>query len=185
MRSEKTLKSKQNTKSSKAKKCPKKSVSETKTDISCAHHIFSSDQLSQIRNDLLKWYDTHKRTLPWRTIAVEEKDPNIRGYSVWVSEIMLQQTQVATVIEYYKKWMKKWPTMEDLAKADLEEVNNVWQGLGYYSRGRRLWEGAQKIVKEFDGQLPQKAEDLEKILPGVGKYTASAIASIGQFYNTE
>merc|ERR1719323_2276683 len=83
--------------------------------------------------------------MPWREAARPSSpsyiaDPNIRGYSVWVSEIMLQQTQVATVIEYYKKWMKKGPTMEDLAKADLEEVNNVWQGLGYYSRGRRLWE---------------------------------------------
>merc|ERR1719370_2516016 len=89
--------------------------------------------------------------MPWREAACPSSpsyiaDPNIRGYSCLVSEVMLQQTQVATVIEYYKKWMTKWPTVEKLSKATLEEVNEMWSGLGYYSRGKRLLEGAQKLA---------------------------------------
>ena len=88
-----------------------------------------------IRQSLLDWYDENKRTLPWRTISedFENTDDNKRGYAVWVSEIMLQQTQVATVIEYYKKWISKWPTMQDLAQATLDEVNQAWAGLGVNS----------------------------------------------------
>ncbi|KAM9384440.1 adenine DNA glycosylase [Pholidichthys leucotaenia] len=107
-----------------------------------------------------------------------ESDINIRTYAVWVSEIMLQQTQVATVIDYYNKWMKRWPTVQDLAAATLEEVNQMWAGLGYYSRGRRLHEGAQKVVSELNGQMPQTVNNLLKQLPGVGRYTAAAIGSI-------
>jgi len=103
---------------------------------------------------------------------------NKRAYSVWVSEIMLQQTQVATVIDYYNKWIEKWPTLEDLAKASLEEVNEMWSGLGYYSRGKRLHEGANKVVSGLGGQMPSTAEELMSQLPGVGKYTAGAVASI-------
>jgi A/G-specific adenine glycosylase len=142
----------------------------------CHWHYFKNDE--KLREKLLFWYDKNQRILPWRSIAVQETDPNVRGYAVWVSEVMLQQTQVATVIDYYTKWMKKWPKMEDLAEATLEEVNQTWSGLGYYSRGRRLWESAQKICKNHDGKMPQNAENLEKLLPGVGKYTAAAIASI-------
>ncbi len=128
---------------------------------------------------MLRWYDKEKRKLPWRTIAETEADPNIRGYAIWVSEIMLQQTQVSTVISYYNNWMKKWPTLESLAaEPDLDNVNKVWAGLGYYSRARRLWEGARKVVKDLHGQVPQDADRLERELPGVGRYTASAIASI-------
>jgi A/G-specific adenine glycosylase len=147
---------------------------------SCSQHLFASDSstISPLRASLLSWYDANKRTLPWRTIAAEEKNDEIRGYAVWVSEVMLQQTQVATVIEYYKRWMKKWPTAEDLSKATLEEVHEIWAGLGYYSRGKRLWEGAKKVTEELNGSMPRKAAALEKELPGVGKYTASAIASI-------
>lgn len=108
-------------------------------------------------------------------------DPDQRAYSIWVSEVMLQQTQVATVIEYYNKWIKRWPTVLDLAKATLEEVNEMWAGLGYYSRGRRLHEGAQKLAKQRgkkSGQMPANAKDLMKELPGVGRYTAGAVASI-------
>uniref|UniRef100_A0A671US09 Adenine DNA glycosylase n=1 Tax=Sparus aurata TaxID=8175 RepID=A0A671US09_SPAAU len=97
---------------------------------------------------------------------------------VWVSEIMLQQTQVATVIDYYNKWMKRWPTVQDLAAATLEEVNQMWAGLGYYSRGKRLHEGAQKVVSELRGQMPRTVNSLLKQLPGVGRYTAGAIGSI-------
>uniref|UniRef100_A0A4X2LJJ8 Adenine DNA glycosylase n=1 Tax=Vombatus ursinus TaxID=29139 RepID=A0A4X2LJJ8_VOMUR len=91
---------------------------------------------------------------------------------------MLQQTQVATVIGYYTRWMQKWPTLQDLAGASLEEVNQLWAGLGYYSRGRRLQEGARKVVEELGGHVPRTANMLQKLLPGVGRYTAGAIASI-------
>nr|XP_019936044.1 PREDICTED: adenine DNA glycosylase isoform X2 [Paralichthys olivaceus] len=91
---------------------------------------------------------------------------------------MLQQTQVATVIDYYNKWMKRWPTVQDLSAATLEEVNQMWAGLGYYSRGRRLHEGSQKVVTELKGQMPQTVDSLLKQLPGVGRYTAAAIGSI-------
>ncbi|XP_042337708.1 adenine DNA glycosylase isoform X2 [Plectropomus leopardus] len=131
-----------------------------------------------LRSQLLSWYDKEKRELPWRTLAVTESDLNIRTYAVWVSEIMLQQTQVATVIDYYNKWMKRWPTVQDLAAATLEEVNQMWAGLGYYSRGKRLHEGAQKVVSELQGQLPRTVDGLLKQLPGVGRYTAAAIGSI-------
>ncbi|XP_034736910.1 adenine DNA glycosylase [Etheostoma cragini] len=131
-----------------------------------------------LRSQLLNWYDKEKRELPWRTLAVTESDSNIRTYAVWVSEIMLQQTQVATVIDYYIKWIKRWPTVQDLAAATLEEVNQMWAGLGYYSRGRRLHEGAQKVVSELMGQMPRTVDSLLKQLPGVGRYTAAAVGSI-------
>ncbi|XP_069794897.1 uncharacterized protein [Narcine bancroftii] len=111
-------------------------------------------------------------------MAETESNLNKRGYAVWVSEIMLQQTQVATVINYYNKWMERWSNLQDLAQATLEEVNEMWSGLGYYSRGRRLHEGAQKVLSEFKGEIPKSAEELQKLLPGVGRYTAAAIASI-------
>ncbi|XP_043555033.1 adenine DNA glycosylase isoform X1 [Chiloscyllium plagiosum] len=144
-----------------------------------AYHSFKDlIEIHSIRACLLSWYDKSKRELPWRRMAVTESDLNKRAYAVWVSEIMLQQTQVVTVINYYNKWMQRWPTLQDLAKATLEEVNEMWSGLGYYSRGRRLYEGAQKVISEFKGEMPQNAEELQKQLPGVGRYTASAIASI-------
>ncbi|XP_031551579.1 adenine DNA glycosylase-like [Actinia tenebrosa] len=140
-------------------------------------HDFLAEEESSIRANLLSWYDQNKRDLPWRRYASEE-DPNKRGYAVWVSEVMLQQTQVATVIDYYNRWMEKWPTLKDLAAATLEEVNECWSGLGYYSRGRRLHEGCKKILEELDGNMPTSASKLQKELPGVGRYTAGAIASI-------
>lgn len=96
---------------------------------------------------------------------------------VWVSEIMLQQTQVTTVIGYWERWMKKFPTVQALADADIEEVNAVWAGLGYYSRASRLLSGAKRVVAEFDGILPIGAKELEKV-DGVGPYSAGAISSI-------
>ncbi|NWV01288.1 MUTYH glycosylase, partial [Upupa epops] len=144
-----------------------------------ARHLFSDPaEIHSLRANLLAWYDQCKRDLPWRTLAATERDANRRGYAVWVSEIMLQQTQVATVINYYNRWMQKWPTLQALAQASLEEVNRLWAGLGYYSRGKRLQEAAKKVVSELDGQMPRTAEDLQKLLPGVGRYTAGAIASI-------
>ncbi|XP_062437436.1 adenine DNA glycosylase [Rhea pennata] len=144
-----------------------------------APHLFSdAAEIEAVRRNLLAWYDKCKRDLPWRTLAASEPDVDRRAYAVWVSEIMLQQTQVATVIDYYNRWMQKWPTLQALAEASLEEVNELWAGLGYYSRGKRLQEAARKVVSQLAGRMPRTAEDLQKLLPGVGRYTAGAIASI-------
>ncbi|XP_072863459.1 adenine DNA glycosylase isoform X5 [Chlorocebus sabaeus] len=143
------------------------------------YHLFRDvAEVTAFRRSLLSWYDQEKRDLPWRRRAEDEVDPDRRAYAVWVSEVMLQQTQVATVISYYTGWMQKWPTLQDLASASLEEVNQLWAGLGYYSRGRRLQEGARKVVEELGGHMPRTAETLQQLLPGVGRYTAGAIASI-------
>lgn len=111
----------------------------------CKLHTFSEKEIENLQGHLLSWYESNKRDLPWRKIAAEETDRNRRGYAVWVSEVMLQQTQVVTVIEYYHKWMNRWPTLQDLAKASLEEVNEMWAGLGYYSRAKRLHEACIKV----------------------------------------
>ncbi|XP_067893145.1 adenine DNA glycosylase isoform X3 [Heterodontus francisci] len=182
-----SLKRKENVKDSPQRKrlCHKQIKEELPRIVSVkeiGYHSFKDlTEIHSIRMNLLSWYDKSKRELPWRRMAVTESDLNKRAYAVWVSEIMLQQTQVATVINYYNKWMQRWPTLQDLAKATLEEVNEMWSGLGYYSRGRRLHEGAQKVsevLSEFKGEMPKNAEELQKLLPGVGRYTASAIASI-------
>ncbi|KAF9303463.1 hypothetical protein BGZ74_003706 [Mortierella antarctica] len=149
------------------------------------HHFTSKDTCRTLQSDLLTWYDIHYRRLPWRksfhigdhSLETELANPGQRAYEVWVSEIMCQQTQVATVIPYYNRWMSTWPTIAALADADLEEVNKVWTGLGYYSRASRLHQGAQKVMKEFNGVLPSDPAVLEKEIPGVGRYTAGAIAS--------
>ena len=122
----------------------------------CQTHYFEDSQVKGFQDALLDWYEGNKRTLPWRTLALEEKDPNRRGYAVWVSEIMLQQTQVATVIEYYNKWMAKWPTMEDLAKATLDEVNQAWAGLGYYSRGKGYGKELKRSLMNMTGNYQQR-----------------------------
>ncbi|XP_014794497.1 PREDICTED: A/G-specific adenine DNA glycosylase [Calidris pugnax] len=124
------------------------------------------------------WHPVLPQSIFFPSQAAAELDADRRAYAVWVSEIMLQQTQVATVIDYYNRWMQKWPTLQALAQASLEEVNELWAGLGYYSRGKRLQEAAKKVVSELAGQMPRTAEDLQKLLPGVGRYTAGAIASI-------
>ncbi|XP_061040287.1 LOW QUALITY PROTEIN: adenine DNA glycosylase [Eubalaena glacialis] len=143
------------------------------------YHLFrDTAEVIVFRKSLLSWYDREKRDLPWRKRVEGEVDLDRRAYAVWVSEVMLQQTQVATVIDYYTRWMQKWPTLQDLASASLEEVNQLWAGLGYYSRGRRLQEGARKVVEELGGHMPRTAETLQRLLPGVGRYTAGAIASI-------
>ena len=119
---------------------------------------------------LLKWYDAHKRTLQWRTNA---HDP----YGVWVSEIMLQQTTVAAVASFYARWMKKFPTVEDLAAHTVDTALYYWAGLGYYARARNLHKGAQFVVHKFGGIVPRTVPELLTI-PGIGRYTAGAIASI-------
>lgn len=119
-------------------------------------------------NALKKWFLEEKRDLPWRQ--------NPTSYAVWVSEVMLQQTQVAVVVPYFLKWMKRYPTIASLAKAPLDEVLKMWEGLGYYSRARNLHEGAKTVVDLFNGELPHEEEDLKKI-KGVGPYTRGAILS--------
>ncbi|TFK49420.1 DNA glycosylase [Heliocybe sulcata] len=136
-----------------------------------------------IRVALLRWYDkVHEvRGMPWRKPYNPEFGPEERAqraYEVWVSEIMLQQTQVVTAIPYYNRWMEKYPTIRALAGSDIETVNGIWKGLGYYSRAARLLSGAQKVVKEFNGRLPDNAKDMEAKIPGIGRYSAGAICSI-------
>ncbi|KAG0198679.1 hypothetical protein BGX28_007890 [Mortierella sp. GBA30] len=146
------------------------------------HRFLTQKARKQVHDDLLAWYDAHHRKLPWRRdpeaeINDDNEKPGQRAYEVWVSEIMCQQTQVATVIPYYNTWMAKWPTIADLAAADIEDVNKVWTGLGYYSRASRLHTGAQKVLKQFNGILPSDPAVLEKEVPGIGRYTAGAIVS--------
>ncbi|KAH7883172.1 DNA glycosylase [Phlebopus sp. FC_14] len=148
---------------------------------SAALHVVG--EVNEIRNALLEWYDQiHElRGMPWRKpfdSSLGKEGRAQRAYEVWISEIMLQQTQVMTVIPYYKKWMAKYPTIGDLAASDIETVNNLWKGLGYYSRAARLLSGAQKVVRELDGRLPDNAIDMQAKIPGVGRYSAGAICSI-------
>lgn len=123
----------------------------------------------QIQFRLLRWFKKNQRDLPWR----KTRDP----YAIWVSEIMLQQTQVATVIPYYQRFLKAFPTVQSLARADLSKVLKVWEGLGYYSRARNLHRAAKIILSHFDGKIPDTLKDLLS-LPGIGRYTAGAIFSI-------
>ncbi|HTQ12612.1 MAG TPA: A/G-specific adenine glycosylase [Rhizomicrobium sp.] len=122
---------------------------------------------------LLAWYDVHRRTLPWRAPPGRRADP----YGVWLSEIMLQQTTVAAVAGYYSKFLSRWPTVGALAAAPLDEVLAAWAGLGYYARARNLHRAAKAVVGEFGGSFPKTAEGL-RALPGIGPYTAGAIAAI-------
>jgi len=122
---------------------------------------------------LLRWYDRHRRIMPWRAMRGEKIDP----YRVWLSEIMLQQTTVATVGPYFQKFIKRWPTLKSLAAASLDDVLQMWAGLGYYRRARMLYECAQKLSKVYDGAFPQDEEALCD-LPGFGPYTAAAVRAI-------
>ena len=128
-----------------------------------------NENLEAIVSPLLDWYDVNKRTLPWRGT----EDP----YKVLVSEIMLQQTRVAAVIPYYLRWMEELPTVKALAEVDEERLMKLWQGLGYYSRAKNLRRAARMVMDEFGGRFPERYEELLR-LPGVGDYTAGAVASI-------
>lgn len=123
----------------------------------------------RIADLLLAWYDQHARTLPWRGIH----DP----YRTWVSETMLQQTRVETVLGYYARFLERFPTVADLAAAPEDDVLKMWEGLGYYSRARNLHKGAKQVMAEYGGVIPADVEQLRKI-SGIGPYTAGAIASI-------
>jgi len=125
--------------------------------------------MNKIAKILVKWFPRKARPLPWRL----DRKP----YHVWVAEIMLQQTRVETVIPYYQRWMKKFPSLKKLAESDLQEILRVWEGLGYYSRARNLQKAAILIRQEHGGVIPSEASSLLK-LPGIGRSTAGAIASI-------
>jgi A/G-specific adenine glycosylase len=129
----------------------------------------ASGSLAELQVALLAWYARNQRALPWR----KDRD----AYRVWVSEIMLQQTRVAAVLEHYRRFLTAFPTVEALAHAPEEQVLALWSGLGYYRRARMLHRAAQVVVRELDGVIPRELEGLRK-LPGVGRYTAAAIASI-------
>ncbi len=126
-----------------------------------------------IATPLLDWYDRHRRDLPWRAKAGESSDP----YRVWLSEVMLQQTTVATVRPRFTDWTRRWPTFADLAAADEGEVMAAWAGLGYYARARNLLAAARTIAAEHGGSLPDSEAAL-RALPGFGDYTAAAVAAI-------
>ena len=134
----------------------------------CAH-LFTPAQHARLRRRLLAWYKTNARDLPWR----RSRDP----YRVWISEIMLQQTQVATVREYFERFIRAFPNVVRIAAADEQDVLRLWEGLGYYRRARQLHAAAQRIVAEHGGRFPESIDELRK-LPGIGRYTAGAIASI-------
>lgn len=121
------------------------------------------------QKQLLKWYEEEKREMPWRN--------NQNPYRILVSEFMLQQTQVKTVIPYFERWMKSFPTVQKLAQAPESTVLKHWEGLGYYSRARNLKKAAQKIQQEYSGKVPDSMKEILK-LPGVGRYTAGAVLSI-------
>lgn len=131
--------------------------------------MWPGDKIADFRRTLLAWYDQEKRDLPWR----RTKNP----YFIWVSEIMLQQTQVQSVIPYYERFLKLFPTVGELAVADEEPLLKAWEGLGYYSRVRNMQKAAQQIMEDYDGKFPSDYEDIAK-LKGIGPYTAGAIASI-------
>jgi A/G-specific adenine glycosylase len=122
---------------------------------------------------LLDWYDRHRRRLPWRPLAGQRADP----YSVWLSEIMLQQTGVKTVAPYFEKFLARWPDVDALGRASLDDVLRMWAGLGYYSRARNLHACAVAVRRDHGGAFPDTEEGLRS-LPGIGPYTAAAIAAI-------
>ncbi len=133
----------------------------------------SAQSKNEAAASLLRWYDRHRRTLPWRAGPGESPDP----YRVWLSEIMLQQTTVAAVAPRYAGFLARWPDVNALAAASLDEVRAAWAGLGYYARARNLHLAAQTVANEHGGRFPREAKAL-RALPGIGAYTAGAIAAI-------
>ena len=124
-------------------------------------------------NEILNWYDRHRRSMPWRPLPGQRIDP----YAVWLSEIMLQQTTVATVGPYFTEFLSRWPTISNLAAADLDNVLHCWQGLGYYARARNLHKCAHIVASQYGGRFPEEEMELLS-LPGIGPYTAAAICAI-------
>jgi A/G-specific adenine glycosylase len=132
------------------------------------HDSWREFHIGELRRSLLNWYTHQGRELPWRNTS----DP----YAIWVSEIMLQQTQVKTVLPYYQRWLEHFPTIQSLAEAEQQAVLMLWQGLGYYARARNLHRAAQKVISDYGGQFPTQIEEVLK-LPGIGKTTAGGILS--------
>lgn len=137
------------------------------------HRPVTAAHADRLREALLAWYDRHRRVLPWRAPPGRRADP----YHVWLSEIMLQQTTVATVGSYFARFVERWPTVHALAGAPLDDVLHGWQGLGYYARARNLHRCARVVSGELGGAFPDSEEALRR-LPGIGPYTAAAIAAI-------
>ena len=132
-------------------------------------NMWEEEKIASFREKLLAWYDANKRDLPWR----RTQDP----YKIWISEIMLQQTRVDTVIPYYERFLDWFPTIADLAQAPEEKLLKAWEGLGYYSRVRNMQKAAQQIMEDHGGVFPSSYDEISK-LKGIGPYTAGAIASI-------
>lgn len=126
-------------------------------------------KVEKLTGEILDWFSRNARDLPWR----RTRDP----YAIWISEVMLQQTQVTTVIPYWERWMRELPDIAALAQAKLQDVLKLWEGLGYYSRARNLRNAARTILKQHGGRFPDTIEDV-LALPGIGRYTAGAICSI-------
>ena len=125
--------------------------------------------LSYACSDIIEWYAQNRRDFPWRN------DPS--PYKVWISEVMLQQTRIETVLPYYRRFMAELPTIRSLSEVDEDRLLKLWQGLGYYSRAKNLRRAARMLMRDYDGFLPRSAKELRK-LPGIGDYTAGAVASI-------
>jgi A/G-specific adenine glycosylase len=130
-------------------------------------------EVGNFRKKILSWYETHQRALPWRAIKGETPNP----YHVWLSEIMLQQTTVITVGPYFQKFITKWPSVHDLARADKEDVMHEWAGLGYYARARNLHKCAKTVSNDLNGIFPEEQKELEE-LSGIGEYTSAAVRAI-------
>lgn len=176
-----------------ARKRAKRSKAETKiasVKVESELTAFSAEETEALREKLLTWYVGNCRKLPWRAppryrvgasamhpAAPEKQSSPGAPYAVWVSEVMSQQTRLSVVVEYWKRWMAAFPTVEALAEAPLEQVNELWSGLGYYRRAKFLHEGASQIVAEYGGHLPESVAELLKV-KGIGKYTAGAVSSI-------
>jgi A/G-specific adenine glycosylase len=128
--------------------------------------------MEQLAKKLLDWYNKNGRELPWRVKGKAHPD----AYAVWISEIMLQQTTVKTVLDYFDRWMKRFPTLQSLAESSLDDVLLLWQGLGYYTRAKKMYECARVVTSQYNGKFPADREKLLK-LPGIGPYTASSICA--------
>ncbi|MEX2615160.1 MAG: A/G-specific adenine glycosylase [Alphaproteobacteria bacterium] len=137
------------------------------------HDTAAANAVNDRPGAILAWYDRHRRSMPWRALPGETPNP----YHVWLSEIMLQQTTVATVGAYFRRFIERWPDMTALAAADQDDVLHAWQGLGYYARARNLHRCAETVAAEREGILPDTEAEL-LTLPGIGRYTAAAVAAI-------
>ncbi len=138
------------------------------------YQAHGADRPASARRALLDWYDRHARVLPWRT-GPSARHKRADPYRVWLSEIMLQQTTVVTVGPYFRNFLTRWPTVEALAAAPLDDVLSAWAGLGYYARARNLHKCARIVAEQLGGRFPDTEAGLRE-LPGIGPYTAAAIA---------